>query len=78
MELSTTTSPPVHDISREEILRRLHDPTLALVNVLPRAAFVEQRIPGSRSLPVADIPAQAREVLPDLNQEIAVYCGNWT
>ncbi len=68
----------VPEISREEILRRLHDPMLKVVNVLPAVAFAEQRIAGSVNLPVAEIPARARAVLPDLEQEIAVYCGNFT
>jgi rhodanese-related sulfurtransferase len=72
-----TTSPPL-EISREELLRRLHDPTLAVVNVLPRPAFEEAHIAGSVSLPVADIPSRAREVLPELSREIAVYCGGPT
>jgi rhodanese-related sulfurtransferase len=66
------------EISREELAARLGDPSLAIVNVLPREAFEEARIPGSRSLPLADIPARAREVLPDERQEIAVYCGGPT
>lgn len=68
----------VPEISREELRARLRDPSLAIVNVLPREAFEEARIPGSRSLPLADIPARAREVLRDETQEIAVYCGGPT
>jgi rhodanese-related sulfurtransferase len=75
-DATSQTHSPAAEISREEILRRLKDPALVLVNVLPRAAFVQQRIPGSVNLPVADIPARAREVLPDPAREIAVYCGN--
>jgi rhodanese-related sulfurtransferase len=75
---TSQTDSPTAEISREEILRRLKDPALVLVNVLPRAAFVQQRIPGSVSLPVADIRARAHEVLPDPMREIAVYCGNLT
>lgn len=70
-ELSAT------EISRDEILRRLRDPSLVLVNVLPREAFAEAHIPGSLSLPVGEIPARAGEVLPDLGREIAVYCAGF-
>ena len=65
-------------ISYQELHRRLHDPWLALVNVLPAEAFAESRIPGSISLPLADIPAKARRILRDLNREIVVYCGGPT
>ena len=50
-------------ISREELRRRLHDPTLAIVNVLPEAAFLEARIPGSIHLPVRETPDRALRVL---------------
>lgn len=68
----------VPDAGREEILRRLGDPSLALVNVLPRAAWEEARIPGSLSLPVAEIPELARELLPDTGTDIVLYCGGPT
>lgn len=63
------------EITTSEIRRRLADPRLALVNVLPRESFIAERIPGSLSLPVPEIPARAREVLRDPSREIAVYCA---
>ena len=66
------------EISRGEIIRRLGDPRLALLDVLPHAAFEGAHIPGALSLPVAEIPAQARKILSDRGQEIAVYCGGPT
>lgn len=66
------------EISWEELLGRLHDPALIVVDVLPRVSFDEHHLAGALSLPVADIPTRAREVLPDLAREIAVYCGNFT
>ncbi|HEX9452713.1 MAG TPA: rhodanese-like domain-containing protein [Candidatus Binatia bacterium] len=71
------TNPPevkCSTISREEIVARLQDPTLAIVNVMPKATYDDGHIPGSINLPVADIAAQARRVIPDLAQEIAIYC----
>lgn len=67
--------PPAPEISREEVLARLRDPSLVLLDVLPREAFAGGHIPGSVSLPVAEIPARAGEVLPNLGQEVAVYCA---
>jgi rhodanese-related sulfurtransferase len=66
------------ELSRDEIRDRLNDPRLTLVNVLPRETFDAARIPGSINLPVAEINERARDVLPDVSQEIAVYCWSET
>jgi rhodanese-related sulfurtransferase len=68
----------VPQISRQELLRRLYDPSLTIVNVLPRTAFEDARIPRSLSLPVAEIPDEAAKVLPDQGADIAVYCASPT
>ena len=68
----------VPEITRDELLRRLRDPDLAVVDVLPAVAFAERHIAGAISLPVAEIPARARAVLPDPGRALAVYCGGFT
>ena len=65
-------------ISREEILARLQDPALWLVNVMPKKTFEAGHIPRSINLPVAEIEECARQVLPDMTREIAVYCAGPT
>ena len=70
--------PPLGDISREEILRRLNDPTLTIVDVLPVESYDEAHIPRAINIPVADIEERARALLPDPAAEIAVYCGKFT
>jgi rhodanese-related sulfurtransferase len=65
-------------ISRDEVRARLKDPSLVIVNVLPREAFLAGHIPGSISLPVTEINERARSTLPSLSQEVAVYCTNPT
>lgn len=65
-------------ISREEILARLHDPALLLVNVMPKETFEAGHIPRSINLPVAEIENCAPRVLPDMTWEIAVYCAGPT
>ena len=65
-------------ISREEILARLQDRALVIVNVMPKETFTERHIPGSLSLPVASIEARARQVISNLAQEIAIYCAGPT
>jgi rhodanese-related sulfurtransferase len=65
-------------IGREEILSRLQDRALALVNVLPAESFKASHIPGSLNLPVADIQSKARHLLSNLRQEIVIYCSGPT
>jgi rhodanese-related sulfurtransferase len=71
-------APPVPQISRDELVARLRDSSLTIVNVLAREAWRAQRIPGSLSLPMAEIGARAGEVLPDRSTDIAVYCASPT
>ncbi len=68
----------VPQIGRDELIARLRDPSLTIVNVLAREAWKGQRIPGSISLPLAEIPARAPIVLPEKNADIAVYCASPT
>jgi rhodanese-related sulfurtransferase len=70
--------PPVADISREEILRRLGDSALTIVDVLPVESYRTAHIPGSLSLPLADIETLTGKLLPDPAAEIAVYCAKFT
>ncbi len=65
-------------ISRGEIKARLQDRTLLIVDVLPKEAHADEHIPGSINLPVAEIESKARVLIPNLAQEIAVYCGGPT
>lgn len=72
---------PTHEystISREEILARLQDRALAIVNVMPPDSFKAGHIPGSINLPVADVETRARHLLSNLEQEIAIYCAGPT
>lgn len=69
---------PIAEISYSEILARLRDPSLILLDVLPREAFAAAHIAGSISLPVSEVSRRARELLPNSAQEIAVYCASAT
>jgi rhodanese-related sulfurtransferase len=71
-------SSDVAEISREELLRRLHDSSLTIVDVLPQASYVESHIPRAINIPLEQVQSQARELLPDFAAEIAVYCGKFT
>jgi rhodanese-related sulfurtransferase len=65
-------------IARDELLARLQDRALAIVNVMPADSFKTGHIPGSVNLPVADIQTKARQLLSNFHQEIAVYCSGPT
>ncbi len=65
-------------IIREEILARLQDRALALVNVMPADSFKAGHIPGSINLPITDIELKAPRLLSNMAQEIAIYCAGPT
>jgi rhodanese-related sulfurtransferase len=78
MHVSLPQAPAaVPEISRDELLRRLHDPHLVIVDVLPAVAYAERHIAGALNLPVAEIPERARALLPDPSRAVAVYCGGF-
>lgn len=66
------------EISHEELKRRLHDPSLTIVDVLPAPSYAAEHIPGAINLPLADITSRASMLLPNRGAEIAVYCGSNT
>ncbi len=70
--------PANNAISRQEILARLQDPALLLVNVMPRETFEAGHIPRSISLPVAEVENKARRFFSDLDREIVIYCAGPT
>ena len=65
-------------ITREEILARLNDPSLLLVNVMPKEAFADGHIPRSLNLPLSEIETKARQLFPDIGRELVIYCGGPT
>ena len=78
MRDAATPEAAVPQISRDELFARLSDPTLTIVNVLPRASWQAKRIPRSLSLPLAEIAERAASVLPRKDDDIAVYCAAGT
>jgi len=61
-------------VTHHELLQRLNDPWLALVDVLPEESYDKAHIPGAINLPFPDIRNSGRSILRDLNREIVVYC----
>ena len=77
-QLTPANSSDAREISRDELVRRLRDPSLTIVDVLPQASYVEAHVPRAINIPLEQIPDRAREVLPDLAADIAVYCAKFT
>ena len=67
-----------NQIAREEIVARRNDPSLVLVNVMPKEAFEEGHIPRSLNLPLAEIETKAHQVFPEIGRELVIYCGGPT
>lgn len=75
---AAANSSRVPEISRDEIRRRLNDSSLTIVDVLPESSYVAAHIQGAINIPLEAIAGRARELLPDFDAEIAVYCGQFT
>jgi rhodanese-related sulfurtransferase len=67
-----------HEISRDELKRRLRDPSLLVVDVLPQEAYSAEHISGAINLPLAEVEKRAPQLLPDRNADIATYCAKFT
>jgi len=75
---TATSSPHVPVISRDELRRGLKTGVLTVVDVLPAESYGGGHIPGAISMPLPSIASRARELLPDPNADIAVYCAKFT
>jgi rhodanese-related sulfurtransferase len=74
----SATPPDLPEISRDELRSRLNTPSLTIVDVLPAESYAAEHIPGAINLPFDSINSRARELLPNPNAEIAVYCAKFT
>ncbi len=69
---------PLVEVDKPALERLLFDPDVVVINALPMAAFEAGHIPGTHSLPVADIEERAPHELPDRARPIVVYCASST
>jgi len=60
----TAKDEPLVEIDRAALERLLFDPDVTVVDALPREAYRAGHIPGTYSLPVAEIHARALRELP--------------
>ncbi len=70
--------PEVPESSRDEIKRRLGDPSLTLIDVLPREMFDAGHIPGALNLPLTELEQRAPRMLPRRDADIAASCAKFT
>jgi rhodanese-related sulfurtransferase len=68
----------VTSVSRDELIGALRRSGAVLLDVLSPESFAAAHIPGALNLPLAEIVRRAREVVPDLQAPIVVYCGGPT
>ena len=68
----------VTSVSRDELIVALRRRGAVLLDVLSPESFAAAHIPGAVNLPLAEIGRRAREVVPDRQAPIVVYCGGPT
>ncbi|MCP3752007.1 metalloregulator ArsR/SmtB family transcription factor [Pseudomonas sp. SBB6] len=76
--MSDSVSAPEHleAISREELLERLQDHSVTLLDVRPAEEFAQGHLPGAINIPFAELQQRLGE-LP-ASQEVVAYCrGPW-
>ncbi len=66
------------EITREELMSRLRDPSLTIVDARYRDLYLEEHLPRAINLPVPEVDELAANALPDKDAEIAVYCASFT
>jgi rhodanese-related sulfurtransferase/DNA-binding transcriptional ArsR family regulator len=59
-------------VSRRELLRRMEEETITVLDVRPEDEFEMAHIPGAINIPVNQLSKRLSELLPD--QEIVAYC----
>jgi rhodanese-related sulfurtransferase len=62
----------VESIGREELVRRLADGDVVLVDVRPPEEYAAGHIEGARSVPLAELEQRLAELPPD--REVVAYC----
>ena len=64
-----------HKITAEEAKNRMDsDDTIIIPDVRPQEEYEESHIPGAILIPNESIGTEKQEQLPDMDQEILVYC----
>lgn len=67
-----TNRKTLESITTRELMSRLDDPGLVVLDVRPSTEYEQGHISGARSIPVDELTARLAELSPD--QEIVAYC----
>jgi rhodanese-related sulfurtransferase len=68
----------IAEITRAEMMSRLNDSSLIIVDARPGPVYQEEHLPRAINLPVLEVDALALNLLPDRSADIAVYCNSFT
>src|SRR5579859_2245205 len=62
----------MESMTLNELLARLHEPELVILDVRPVLEYAQGHIPGARSIPIDELKMRLNELSPE--QEIVAYC----
>ena len=65
-------------ISRDELMLRLQDPSLTIVDARAESLYIDEHLPRAINIPVTEVGALAARLLPDRSADIAIYCAGFT
>jgi len=66
-------------ISRDELKQKIdRKDNFILVETLAETAYYHAHLPGAINLPPDKVSAEARNLLPDKDAEVVVYCASPT
>ena len=65
-------------ISRDELMLRLQDPSLTIVDARAESLYLDEHLPRAINIPVTEVGALAARLLPDRSADIAIYCAGFS
>lgn len=81
MASESATAIPEHqtqEISRDELMLRLQDPSLTIVDARAESLYLDDHLPRAINIPVTEVGTLAAKLLPDRSADIAVYCAGFS
>ena len=75
---AASPAPMVGEIARAELLSRLSDPSLTIVDARYGTLYREEHLPRAINIPMTEVEALAPTLLLDRTADIAVYCASFT
>ncbi|MEW6471530.1 MAG: rhodanese-like domain-containing protein [Actinomycetota bacterium] len=61
-------------VNRRELLRLLEEADAQLIEVLPRAEYDQEHLPGAVNLPLKQLDAETATRILDASRPVVVYC----